>query len=210
MDCDNDVCACRFTWQTSGPTCSDWSATTWLYVLTRALICVVYLAVLIYALHVLRQRYLVSRLSKDRFCTCNFTMSTLLFMICSCVSGAIYEFARVGRACSWGMVGAEPGTGIYWFRDEQARNAQTVVRTALFVLESFTNTTATLCFLNVGLMWVDICLATHRLQPADFSSLRATRRYLIGYATGVVVLTLVFIVMMVVSTIYPWFFGVSS
>jgi len=175
----------------SGDACDVFTAASVWPLMARLVIIVEYVLPVVLVVRVLLLRHRVQRLRSKQLCSTlcrggDFSLSTL----------------------SWVALGAGLTLALHVFKLSRMLGAGGLLaeRGIESLVEAFGAMSSILSFLNVGLMWVDICLASKRLQSVDAANLRVTRLAIVFFMICFGALATVFDISMALDEVYPWYY----
>lgn len=188
QECDDGFCVCFWQWGMDGETCNVVTSNAIMPLIARPLMIAFYAVSCLLALQLLiLERYVQRANGNGGQCTCyggGFSVSTLwLAALGGGMSAAHHAILLVQMFAPAGHPSERP---IY------------------NLMEAFGGGFCILSFLNVGLMWIDICIATKRLQSNNLRNLRHTRLRILSFMTLYAVCIGVFNAGMLLDDIYPW------
>ena len=174
-----------------GDACDIFTATSVWPFMARSVIILEYILPCVLVVRVLLLRHQVQRLRSKQLCSTlcrggDFSLSTL----------------------SWVALGAGLTLALHVFKLSRMLGAGSLPgeRGIESLVEAFGAMCSILSFLNVGLMWVDICLASKRLQSVDAANLRVTRLVIVLFMICFGALATVFDISMALDEVYPWYY----
>lgn len=191
MQCsDVDMrCECLWSWGMTGDECTEPTVDGIVALTLRTVSCIAYVVPLVYVCRLLRRYAALQQLSKATRNRHSYdpSLTTMVLVAVSTFVGVcahIYSFAR--------QLGAPPFEG-----ERPLANA----------LEGVIAICTMLSYQSLSLLWIDIGLATRKLQAVGAERLRATRWATVAYMTAFTVLAAGFKAKSLTATnYYPWYY----